>query len=84
MSAMTAWDSNGAPTFLNVGVAYPDSRGVTVVIWDDSRRLFDHDPVTTYAEQSICVFGDLYLYGDFVQVEVTSPSQIEIQSPTAR
>src|SRR5258708_6573858 len=35
-----AASSNGSPTFLNIGVDYPSSRRVTVVIWRENRGRF--------------------------------------------
>src|SRR5262249_37272393 len=39
-STKYAASSNGSPTFLNLGVPYPDSRRVQVVIWIEDRAAF--------------------------------------------
>lgn len=78
VDGMTARDSKGSPTFLNIGVPYPQTSGVTVLIWGENLGNFPSDPVGTYLGQSICVKGELYDYEGYVQVEASSPAQIRI------
>ena len=47
VGAYFASDSNGAPTFLNLGLDYPNPRRFTVLIWGRDRRKF-RSPETTY------------------------------------
>jgi hypothetical protein len=67
--------SNGAPTFLNVGVDYPSSRRFTVVIWGRNRGNF-RTPESTYRGRTICVRGLVRAYQGLPQIHATSPTQI--------
>ena len=69
--------SNGSPTFLNIGVNYPSSRRVTVVIWQENRSRFGR-PESRYLRRTICVRGFVDTYGGVPEIEATSPSQIAI------
>src|SRR3954471_6212622 len=51
-----AASSNGQPTFLNIGVDYPDSRRLTVVIWIQDRARFGR-PEIRYRGHTVCVRG---------------------------
>jgi hypothetical protein len=67
--------SNGAPTFLDVGVGYPDERRVTVVIWGNNRKRFGA-PEVRYRHRTICVRGLVDTYAGVPEIEATSPAQI--------
>ena len=75
---MYADTSNGEPTFLNVGMDYPDPGRFTVVIWGENRSVFPEAPEDLYAGQTIRVTGTVDSYEGVPQIEVTSPSDIEI------
>lgn len=79
VSTFTAESSNGRPTFLNLGVDYPDPAGLTVIIFDDYRGAFPFDPAIEYQNDSLCVTGTIREHGDFVQIEARSPDQIAVQ-----
>jgi hypothetical protein len=70
-----ASSSNGSPTFLDIGLSYPDSRRFTVVIWGNHRASFGA-PETRYRNHVICVRGFVDTYNGVPQIEATSPSQI--------
>jgi hypothetical protein len=44
-----AESSNGSPTFLNVGVDYPDSSRFVVLIWGEDRSAFPDPPEDYYS-----------------------------------
>ena len=67
--------SNGAPTFLNIGVDYPSARRFTVVIWGRSRGNFGA-PESTYRGRTICVRGLVRSYEGLPQIHASSPNQI--------
>jgi DNA/RNA endonuclease YhcR with UshA esterase domain len=73
-----ASSSNGKPTFINIGAAYPDGSGVSIVIWKDYRSRFSSAPEVLYSGKTICVTGEIYLYRDACSIEVQSPSQIKV------
>ena len=73
-----ATGSKGKPTFINIGVNYPDKNRVTALIWNDYRGNFSPSPENQYSGKTICVTGNIDTYNGVVQIEVRSPSQIEI------
>jgi DNA/RNA endonuclease YhcR with UshA esterase domain len=78
VGTMYADTSNGEPTFLNVGADYPDSSRFTVVIWGEDRSNFDGPPEDAYSGQTIRVTGTISDYQGVSQMEISSPSDIEI------
>jgi hypothetical protein len=72
-----AASSNGSPTFLNIGVDYPNPRRVTVVIWGENRARFG-SPERRYRGHTLCVRGLVEAYGGVPEIEVTSPAQITV------
>ena len=73
-----ASDTNGKPTFLNIGLDYPDPDRFSVVIWDDSRKNFSKDPESYYLNKTVAVTGDLYLREGVVNMKIDDESDIEI------
>ena len=71
--------SKGKPTFLNIGKPYSDPNRFTVVIWIDYRANFPQAPEAYYLSKTIYVTGLIEEYNGIPQIEVTNPSQIEIQ-----
>ena len=69
--------SNGSPTFLNVGVNYPNPRRFTVVIWIENRSAFGR-PEVRYNHKNICVRGRVTSYRGVPEIEARSPSQIRM------
>ena len=69
--------SNGSPTFLNIGAAYPSPRRVTVVIWIENRGRFGR-PEVRYRGRAICVRGFVDEYAGAPEIEATSPAQIAV------
>jgi hypothetical protein len=72
-----ASSSNGSPTFLDVGAAYPSSRRFSVVIWIENRAAFGR-PETRYRGHTICVRGRVTSYRGVAEIEASSPSQIAL------
>jgi len=69
--------SNGSPTFLDLGAAYPSSRRFTVIIWGRNRANF-RAPESRYYGRTICIRGVVARYDDHYQIEARSPSQITL------
>jgi hypothetical protein len=69
--------STGSPTFLDLGVGYPDSRRFTAIIWNEDRSKFGL-PERRYHSKSICVRGLIEMYAGRAQVTVRSPAQIRL------
>lgn len=70
--------SDGQPTFIDLGAAYPDPNRVTMVIWGEDRGNFPDAPEALYAGKTLYVTGEIYLYRGVCNIEVTSPSQVKV------
>jgi len=69
----------GAPTFLNMGRAYPDQL-LTVVIWGSDRSRFPKPPENLFDGKSICVTGEIVSYRGKPEIVVDDPAQIVVTS----
>lgn len=69
-------NSEGQPTFLNIGRPYPDPERFTVVIWGRDRLNFPADPEVYYKGKTICVNGHIRMYGKSPQIEASNRTQI--------
>jgi hypothetical protein len=78
-STKYAGGSNGSPTFLDLGRAFPDSSRFTVVIWGQARGKFAFKPEQHYRGRSICVTGSIRDHRGIAQIHATQPSQIVVQ-----
>lgn len=78
VGAEYAKNSNGEPTFINLGAAYPSSDRVSVIVWGEDRCRFSKAPESAYLGKHLRVTGEIYLYDGVCNIKVTSPSQIEI------
>lgn len=65
----------GAPTFLNLGSAYPD-QDFTAVIWGEDRGLWEVPPEQQYENREICVTGTIDMHEGTPQIIATRPEQI--------
>lgn len=76
----TAWasESRGQPTFLNLGLPYPDPGRFTVVIWIGNRDNFPQPPEQAYAGTTLCVSGVVDEYQGSAEMEVVGPEQIVV------
>ena len=72
-----AASSNGQPTFLNLGVDYPDARRFTVVIFGADRDAFGQ-PEVRYRGRTICARGTVRSYRGGPEMIAHSPSQIAV------
>ncbi len=68
--------SNGSPTFINIGKDYPENGRMTVVIWEENISKFD---TYSYSGETVYVTGEVYMYDGNPQIEVSSPEQIEVK-----
>jgi len=69
--------SNGTPTLLNIGAAYPDSP-FTVVIFGSDRAQFSYKPEEYLDGKTICVKGKVKEYKGKAEIVVSNPDQIRI------
>jgi hypothetical protein len=76
VSAVFASDSNGQPTFLNIGKPYPDPNRFTVVIWGEDRDVFPEPPEVAYASARVCVRGPVSTYQGVTQIIIDGPEDI--------
>ena len=77
VDAYYAANSNGKPTFLNIGNRYTDPNRFTVVIWGENRGKFPQAPEAYYLDKTICVTGLLTEYEGIPEIEVEYPSEIQ-------
>ena len=69
--------SRGSPTFINLGLNYPDPARLTVVIWGEDRDKFKPNPEKTYQGKNLYVRGVVGEYKGSPQIVVKLPEQIE-------
>jgi DNA/RNA endonuclease YhcR with UshA esterase domain len=72
-----AASSTGSPTFLNLGVNYPNPSRFTVLIWIENRGAFGR-PEVRYRGRTICVRGLVQSYQGVHEIVARSTSQIRI------
>ena len=73
-----ASDTNGSPTFINLGRDYPDDRRFTALIWGKNRYKFADDPEVEFDQETVCVTGTVLLYRGVPEIIVSKPRQIRI------
>lgn len=69
------------PTFLEIGLPYPNKERLRVVIWGRDRSGFKHPPDEQFQDAVVIVSGRPYLYKDTVHVQVSSPDDITKSEP---
>jgi DNA/RNA endonuclease YhcR with UshA esterase domain len=72
-----ASSSTGSPTFLNIGVDFPNPQRFTIVIWGRNRGRFG-TPEMRYRGHTVCVRGYIDTFRGVAEVEARSPSQIVV------
>jgi hypothetical protein len=72
-----ASSTNGRPTFLDVGYAYPDSRRFSIVIWIEDRSKFGR-PERRYYLHTVCVRGRAETYQGTPEIVLRSRSHIRV------
>lgn len=70
-------NSNGKPTLINIGGAYPNEL-LTVVIYGPDREKFNGKPEEIYNAKDICVIGKIVEYKGKPQIVVNRPEQISL------
>jgi micrococcal nuclease len=71
-------NAKNAPTFLNVAGAFPN-QALTVVIWEDVRKLFPYKPEEKLLDKKVCVTGRLEEYKGKPQIVVHQVEQLKEQ-----
>ena len=79
MRATFAQTTNGQPTYLDLGRTYPDPARFSVLIWGNQRANFPSEPETLYRGKTICVTGKIASYRGTLEMEVRTPSQIQVK-----
>ncbi len=69
-------DGQGQPTYLDIGLPYPDRGRLNVVIWGSSRDTFPGAPESIYRDKDVTVSGKVSVYRGVAQIIVRSPSAI--------
>ena len=74
-----AQTTNGQPTYLDLGRAYPDPARFSVLIWGSQRANFPSEPETFYRGKTICATGKIVTYKGTLQVEARTAAQIQVR-----
>jgi hypothetical protein len=69
--------SNGAPTLLNMGAAYPASP-ITIVLYSDVRTKMGNAPEIELKDKNVCVSGKVTLHKEKPQIVIYNPSQLVV------
>jgi DNA/RNA endonuclease YhcR with UshA esterase domain len=76
VSVYFARSSNGSPTFINLGHAYPNPSRLTVLIWGRDRTNFPRAPERMFRRgATICAQGMVELYRGVPQLQVSTWDQ---------
>lgn len=70
--------SNGSPTLLNMGAAYPASP-LTIMIPGDVRIKMGYAPELQLKDKNVCVLGKVILFKEKPEIIVYNISQIQVQ-----
>lgn len=70
--------SNGSPTLLNMGAAFPASP-LTIMIPGNVRSKFNYMPEAQLKDKNVCVRGRVTLFKDRPEIIIYDSSQLEIQ-----
>jgi hypothetical protein len=76
-------DVRGAPTYINLGVDYPNKERFTAIIWGRDRSKFPDSPEAMYSGVGVCVRGRVTEYRGVPQIEVREPDAIVAASANA-
>ena len=79
VGANFASESRGQPTFLDVGLAFPNPGRFTVLIWIPNRSNFPAPPEELYLGKTVCVIGEITLYDGAPEMEIIGPEDISVQ-----
>jgi hypothetical protein len=69
--------SNGAPTLLNMGAAYPASP-ITIVLYSDVRAKMGNAPEIQLKDKNVCVSGRVTLHKEKPQIVIANAAQLEV------
>ena len=72
--------STSQPTFIHIGRPFPDPSRLTVVVWGRDRSRFPQRPDVAYsAGQELCITGEVSLFDGAVQIEINSPTAVNVR-----
>jgi hypothetical protein len=74
---------SGAPTYIEMGAAYPDPKSLSVVILGASRAAFPAPPEQLYQGKTICVIGVVQNYMQRKAIIAGQPESISVISNNA-
>ena len=66
----------GSPTILNLGGPFPNPL-LTIVIWDDARKLFKKAPEEYYQGILVSITGTIQMINAKPEIIVSDPNQIQ-------
>jgi hypothetical protein len=69
--------SNGAPTLLNMGAAFPASP-ITIVVYSDLRAKMGYAPEVQLKDKNVCVNGRVTLHKEKPQIVIYDATQLVV------
>ncbi|MBQ7703350.1 MAG: hypothetical protein IJT40_03150 [Firmicutes bacterium] len=78
VSSKYAEETDSKPTFLNIGLEYPNPDRFTVVIWNSDRNNFTQAPESYYLGKKVVVTGFVQMYEGSPEIVISSEDEIEI------
>lgn len=70
--------SNGTPTLLNAGGAYPNAP-LTILIGPDARAKFKEPPEVFFKDKEVCITGKIILYKEKPEIIIYDEKQIVVK-----
>lgn len=81
VSAAYLPDTEGEPTFLNIGADYPSSTRLSVVVWGEDRHAFSDSEldVESLPSRTVCIFGKVSMFEGVAQVTARDSDQFTVE-----
>jgi len=71
--------SQGQPTWINIGADFPDRQRLVLIIWGRNRPSFADLLSRLRTEDTVCAIGEVSQYQGIPQIELVSEGQIRLQ-----
>lgn len=65
-------------TYVDLGLPYPDTKRLTMIVEDADKGAFPDEIDALYADKTLCVTGEIYQHEGSNYIAVTSPSQVQV------
>lgn len=65
-------------TYVDLGLPYPDTKRLTMIVEDADKGAFPDEIDALYADKTLNITGEIYQYEGSNYIAVTSPSQVQV------